>query len=744
MDGPVVPLQLRVQGERIVGSGDHWCARSGGANAHEDAAPGFAPQGTGESRMVSTMTGCQIPRVHDPRPHAAARRAFRLACAGAFLGASACAGPPVDPDDRPATHQYTVEYDSVRMRDGVWLGITRWVPVAMKERERFPVLLEMIPYRKDDDFYSRDFPLYDWFARRGFLMAKVDVRGTGASTGPVPSREYSEAELDDAVELIGLLAADPRANGRVGMWGISWGGFNAIQVAMRQPPALRAILAMHASDDLFHDDVRYIDGVLHFDRYALQIDHGNGLPRTPRYALDSAYFADRFEARPWLLTYLAEQEDGEFWRRNALRWRRAALQVPAYFIGGLLDGYRDTPLRALAQQVAAPVKVEIGPWNHSWPDNGAPGPNYEWRVRAARWWDHWLNDRDTGLMDEPPLLVFQREAPAPDAARETTPGAWRFEEWPVRGASVVTAPLGADTARTLAYAPGSGTAAGEWWGEPTGDMAADDARAITIDLPAADTAITILGLPRVTVVVREGAPLAHWVARLESVWPDGRSSLITGGAVNVAHRYGTDAPQRAEPGAVDSLTIDLHFTTWTLPPGHRLRVALTNAQFPMLWPTPYATAGVVDLSRSRLELPVVPRASAYPAPVLPVPHPRRGREDVTAIADTSVGPLVTHDSAAGATVVRWLTVNARRQGEARFSAREEYRYEVRDADPAGATFEGFAMHQIDVDRTIVVETRFRVRGTEEHFDVTVSRRLTMNGRMLREKEWVERIPRRWH
>jgi hypothetical protein len=168
-------------------------------------------------------------------------------------------------------------------------------------------------------------------------------------------------------------------------------------------------------------------------------------------------------------------------------------------------------------------------------------------------------------------------------------------------------------------------------------------------------------------------------------------------------------------------------------------VALTNAQFPMLWPTPYAATGVVDLSRSRLELPVVPRESAFPRPVLPAPHPRPAREDVTWLADTSVGPLVTRDSAAGTTVVRWLTVNARKQGEARFAAREEYRYEVRDADPASASWEGSAMHQIDVDRTILVETRFSVRGTVDAFDVTVSRRLTMNGRMIREKEWVERI-----
>ncbi|MFI5209945.1 MAG: CocE/NonD family hydrolase, partial [Gemmatimonadales bacterium] len=277
------------------------------------------------------------------------------------------------------------------MPDGIRLAVTWWRPTATRPGETFPVLLEYLPYRKDDSFYQRDFPLYDYFARRGFIMAKVDIRGSGASEGHLPPREYSDEELADADEIIRQLAAAPGSNGRVGMWGISWGGFNSLQVAMRHPPALKAIIALHASDDLFHDDVRYIDGILHMDPYTLEIDHENGLPSTATYALDSAYFRNRFEAYPWVLTYLKQPVDGPFWRRHALLWNYGALQVPTYLIGGLLDGYRDTPIRAL-ERATAPVKVEIGPWNHAWPDNGTPGPTYEWRGRAVRWWNQWLRD----------------------------------------------------------------------------------------------------------------------------------------------------------------------------------------------------------------------------------------------------------------------------------------------------------------------------------------------------------------
>ena len=68
----------------------------------------------------------------------------------------------------------------------------------------------------------------------------------------------------------------------------------------------------------------------------------------------------------------------------------------------------------------------------------------------------------------------------------------------------------------------------------------------------------------------------------------------------------------------------------------------------------------------------------------------------------------------------------------------------RDADPAAASWEAFAVHHITSDRAIAIETRIVVRGTPEHLAVTVTRDLMVNGTLVRHREWVERIPRRWH
>ncbi|MGH8632340.1 MAG: CocE/NonD family hydrolase, partial [Burkholderiales bacterium] len=322
--------------------------------------------------------------------------------AAAFLAPAVADAPPA-----PRAYDFEIARDWLTMPDGVRLSVTYFLPKARAAGERFPVLLELLPYRKDDSFYIRDYPLYSYFARRGFAMAKVDVRGTGSSEGVVPEREYSEAELNDAVEIIRQLARLPWSNGSVGMWGISWGGFNSLQVAMRRPPELKAILALHASDDLYHDDVRYIDGIYHKDEYELTMDHENALPQSPEYRLDEKYFEQRFNAQPWLLTYLKQQKDGPFWRSHSLRWQEEKIQIPVYLIGGQLDGYRDTPLRLL-ENLRVPVKAVMGPYQHDWPDNGQPGPTLEWRHEAVRWFNQWLRGEDTGIMKEPRLALFVR------------------------------------------------------------------------------------------------------------------------------------------------------------------------------------------------------------------------------------------------------------------------------------------------------------------------------------------------
>ncbi len=662
-------------------------------------------------------------------------------------------------------YEFTIDRTYLTMRDGVRLAVTYWRPIPREPAERFPVLLELLPYRKDDNFYRRDWPLYSWFVRRGYILAKVDVRGTGSSEGTLPTREYSEEEIDDAVAIVAQLARLPGSTGAVGMWGISWGGFNALKVAMRRPPALKAILALHASDDLYHDDVRYIDGVLHIDPYALQIDHENGLPRPPDYPLDAAYFRDRFEREPWIFTYLRQPTDGEFWRRGTLRWDYGAIRVPTYLIGGLLDGYRDPVLRML-DSLRVPVKAEIGPWMHDWPDNGVPGPNYEWRVRALDWWDHWLKGKSTFAVCEPAerayeprLLVFVRAGQPPDPVQTTTEGDWRMEAWPIKrtqwrelfpapGRRLESHSAGRVGVDSLRYVPGSGTAAGDWWGDPTGDMARDDAESLVYDGTPLDAPLRIIGFPRVRLKVTASAPLAHWAVRLEDVSPTGEVALVTAAAINGVHATSTVAPERLTPGVSVNLAFDLHFTTWTFRPGHRIRLSVTNAQFPMLWPTPYPMATTLALGQaSALTLPVVPTPPQLIGSPLPAPEPRDSAPDARGLEP--VGPpssqRVVYDPLARTTTVEWISHSAYaiRGREYRASEREVYR--TSDLDPAASSFEGDATHQIRLGRRrLELRTTIRLQSDTAALHLRFTRTVVENGRTVRTKRWAESFARMYH
>ena len=181
------------------------------------------------------------------------------------------------------------------MPDGVRLSATLYMPEG-KPDEKFPALLEYLPYRKDDSTAARDYPVHAWVAGRGYVSVRVDIRGFGASEGVPTNREYSEQEQLDCEQVIGWLATQPWSTGKVGMFGISWGGFNSIQMAMRRPPALKAILAVDATEQLFHDDIHYIDGMMHFDEYELNMDLAPAMPGAPDYSLDEKILGPRFES----------------------------------------------------------------------------------------------------------------------------------------------------------------------------------------------------------------------------------------------------------------------------------------------------------------------------------------------------------------------------------------------------------------------------------------------------------------
>jgi len=460
------------------------------------------------------------------------------------------------------------------------------------------------------------------------------MRGTGRSEGITIPYEYSDIELDDGEDVIDWLSRQEWSSGSVGMFGISWGGFNSIQMAMRNPPALKAFVAMMSTEYLYQEDVHYMDGIMHTDSWMMSNDLYNALPGAPEFTLDEEWIKNRFNVEPSVYTYMRQQRDGPFWDRASARGQYEKIKVPGYHIGGWYDGYRNSLPRML-ENVDAPVKALIGSWDHDTPHNAWHKPRIEWRHEAVRWFDQWLKGEDTGILDEPDFAVYVRDYYAPDPEIRQMPGHWRWEDsWPIEridhqdwyvdadhGLSVQVAD---EATHTMAYKPSVGLEGGGptmWWGSITPDQQPMDDYSLTYDSEPLDSRLEILGRPIAKLNVSADAPRANWVVRISDVAPDGQVTQVAGAAFNGTHRNSAREPEDIVPGEVFPLDIKLHFTSWVFPKGHRIRVAISNAQWPMLWPTAIPMTSTLPrlrrLSTTRLRERLLASRPIQGPPVIP-------------------------------------------------------------------------------------------------------------------------------
>ena len=643
----------------------------------------------------------------------------------------------------------------IPMPDGVRLAATLYRPDTAAIGERFPAILEYLPYRKDDGTLPDDLGKYPYIVERGYVGARVDIRGTGRSEGHPPDREYSEQEQRDAVEVIGWLARQPWCNGRVGMWGISWGGFNSLQVAARRPPGLGAIVPLMATEDLFQDDVHYIDGLFHVDEYELAMEIQPAITRWPDYPLDEKSLAERFDNPPWSLLYKKQQRDGSFWRRASLNpGRYDAIAVPVLEFAGWYDGYRDSIPRIL-DHVTSSVRAIVGPWNHSWPHEAVPGPEIEWREVAVRFFDQYLKGRETGIEKEPRLAVYVRHWHPPDPNLAQIPGEWRFEDWPIRRARETTLHLtpdhrldtapGAAGTHALRYVPSAGDAAGFWWGEVLPDQRPADAWSLVYDSEPLSEDIEILGFPRALLRASADAPLANWFVRLSDVAPDGEVTNVTGAGLSGAQRESASKPAPLEPGRVYPLEVEMHFTSWVFPRGHRIRVAVSNALWPMIWPTPYAMTTSLELggtNGSRLLLPVIP-FEERPRPSYSAPRKTPEPAGIRSEGGTWPGEWsICRDEVRQSSHGDWNSTGEAVYPWGRVSLAERLAYDVADAHPEAASIAGEGSTTIALPgRVLVWRAQLEVRSDAKSFFYRLRRELSRDGVVLREKTWQETIPR---
>ena len=229
-----------------------------------------------------------------------------------------------------------IENLTIPMGDGVRLAARVWLP-ADANADPVPAIVEMIPYRKRDGTAARDAMIHPYLAGHGYACLRIDLRGSGESEG-VLLYEYLEREQEDALEAIDWIARQPWCTGRVGMMGISWGGFNSLQVAARRPPQLGAIITLCSTDDRYADDAHYMGGCLLTENmtWGSAIFAHGALPPDPELVGEAwrAMWLHRLEHHhPWIGHWLDHQRRDEYWRQGSVCEDYQAIRCPVYAVG---------------------------------------------------------------------------------------------------------------------------------------------------------------------------------------------------------------------------------------------------------------------------------------------------------------------------------------------------------------------------------------------------------------------------
>ncbi|MBS9403804.1 CocE/NonD family hydrolase [Halomonas sp. TRM85114] len=513
----------------------------------------------------------------------------------------------------------------IPLADGTRLAARIWRPTDAV-RHPVPAILEYLPYRKRDLTAERDVQMHSYWAGHGYAGVRVDIRGTGESDG-VLTDEYLPQELDDGLEILEWLAAQPWCTGDVGMIGISWGGFNGLQIAALRPPQLKAVITLCFTDDRYADDIHHMGGCLLGDNlsWASTMFDGNACPPDPELVGEQwrDMWLERLDGSGlWLAQWLEHQRRDDYWKHGSVCEDYSAIQCPVYAVSGWADGYCNAVFRVL-EKLSVPRKGLVGPWAHKYPHLGVPGPAIGFLQESLRWWDRWLKGIDTGIMDEPMVRVWMQESVAPSARYDERPGRWIAEpEWPspnilpssfrlTAGHDLLPEADGQDDDTTLDIrSPLSvGLYAGKWcsYNAPPDlphDQRDEDGGSLIFQTPRLDAPLEIFGSPIVELELSADQPVAMVALRLSDIAEDDKATRVSYGLLNLTHRDSNEFPESLEPGKRYRVQIPLKHIAQQFAAGHAIRLAVSTSYWPLAWPAPRPVRLTILPSRCRLVLPV--------------------------------------------------------------------------------------------------------------------------------------------
>jgi putative CocE/NonD family hydrolase len=662
-------------------------------------------------------------------------------------------------------HRYTETDDCwIPMPDGTRLAAKLWLPQTAGTK-RVPTIIEVLPYRKRDIYAPRDAMHHRYFAGHGYACMRIDIRGSGDSDGHQGVFAMQQ-EQDDTLEVLKWIADQPWSDGQVGMFGISWGGFQAIQTAYRQPKELKAIIPCSFAPDRYVYSQVFRGGsvLLRCIRWSTQMFGYKSRPPDPATVGERwrEMWMERLQNNvPQVISALQHQNYGAYWRSRAIDFDR--IKVPFYAVSGWADASYVSAVGESLAKLDVPRKGLIGAWGHRFPHMAVPGPTVGFLQESLRWFDRWMRGKDTGVERDPMLTAWMPQAVPAKSYYPNSPGRWVAEaQWPsprikprrfVMNADGKLGERAGKPGTIVARTPQTlGLDCGElmpWFQhgaspEMPGDQRADDGKSICFETPTLTKTIEILGTTFATLELSVDRPTAFVCVRVCDVAPDGASTRVTYGVFNLTHVNGPEKPIKLVPGKRYAVRVPLSDTAYSFIRGHRIRVAVSTTYWPLIWPSPEPVTLTLHAGRSTLELPVRPpsRADAkvkFKPAEAAAPFPR------TVLAAGGRNRVIRTDMGKGETVVEIDD----QSGRSRYDeidlvaeARSTERYRIVEDDPlscsAEVTWQWFFERG---DWRIRTEMRTKVECDKRNFIVTARLAAFEGDKQVFERDFEERIRR---
>ena len=654
-----------------------------------------------------------------------------------------------------------IEHTYIPLCDGLRLAARVWMPKT-SDRVPVPAILEYLPYRKRDATSVRDEIIHGHFASRGYACLRVDIRGSGESEGLLED-EYTPQELADGKEIIEWIADQPWCSGNVGIIGISWGGFNGLQIAALEPKPLKAVVTTCSTDDRYADDIHFKGGCLLNDNmtWSQQMLAYSSRPPDPQLVGDRwrEIWLQRLEHLPLLASrWLRHQRRDDYWAHGSVREDYPSIEAAVLAVGGWADAYSNAIPRLLSG-LGSPCKAIIGPWEHEYPNLARIGPRIDFLNHVTRWWDQWLKGIESGAIGEPDVRAYVLQSQRPSGRYAPREGKWiSADRWPPADVVPLQFYLAPDGLREH---PGKqaivcvktpqhhGSSGGAFCPgmrideELPGDQTLDDSLCPVFDSAPLEEGIELLGAPVFEFEFSTDQPICQLIVRLCELRADGGSALITWAPLNLTHIVSHSDPSALRPGEHYRARIQLNDVAYAIPAGHRLRLAVATTYWPMLWPSPKASAVDLHLQHSRVHLPVRPIQKTAGKPFSSEPDNAQPlRETVTPESrKTIVAKLEPDGSVVSETDDDFGMIFDPATGLTTGS-RVCQRFSIRPDDPLSATAEASWIQNLQRSGWQVrTETSTRMTSDSEYFYLDAQLKAYEQEGLAFERRWSDKIPR---